>query len=166
MKRRWMVLLAILLAGFTGVGVFVWSPERFVNRVEVGPLPEVSARAAAIHASTLVVDLHADSLLFGRDLSRRSDVGHVDLPRLREGGVGLQVFAVPTVVPLGMSMEHTPSDPIDMLDWTGNLMQPGLGDSSPVQRAQLAAAALAKLARDSQGQVCLLYTSPSPRDRG
>jgi len=34
------------------------------------------------------VDLHADSRLWGRDLSVRSDRGNVDLPRLIAGNVG------------------------------------------------------------------------------
>ena len=84
-KRWWhILLLTALLVPLAVLTIFAASPERFLNRVEGGPLPEVSARAASIHASTLIVDLHADSLLFGRDLSQRGDTGHVDLPRLRE----------------------------------------------------------------------------------
>ena len=43
-----------------------------------------------------VIDLHCDSvssLINGKDLRQRVPGVHVDLPRLREGGVGLQVFA-------------------------------------------------------------------------
>jgi membrane dipeptidase len=80
--------------------------ERFVNRVEPAPLPDVSARAVELHHSSAVVDLHADSLLFGRDLTRRSEVGHADLPRLREGGVWLQVFGVATSAPFGMNIDR------------------------------------------------------------
>ncbi len=43
-----------------------------------------------------VVDLHADLCLWRRDLTKRHRRGHADLPRLREGGVALQVVAVPT----------------------------------------------------------------------
>jgi microsomal dipeptidase-like Zn-dependent dipeptidase len=56
----------------------------------------VSPRARELHASLRVVDLHADSLLWGRDLARRSSSGHVDLPRLADGNVALQVFAAAT----------------------------------------------------------------------
>ncbi|MCL2832802.1 MAG: dipeptidase [Treponema sp.] len=44
-----------------------------------------------------VVDLHCDSvslLMEGKDLRQPVPNVHVDLPRLRKGGVGLQVFAV------------------------------------------------------------------------
>ncbi|MDR7537865.1 MAG: dipeptidase [Armatimonadota bacterium] len=51
-----------------------------------------------VHRSATVVDLHCDTLLEvaagKRRLDQRSSVGHVDLPRLREGGAGVQVFAV------------------------------------------------------------------------
>jgi membrane dipeptidase len=43
-----------------------------------------------------VIDLHCDSVKFlseGVDLLARNKAGHVDLPRLRAGGVGVQVFA-------------------------------------------------------------------------
>ena len=52
-----------------------------------------SERARALHETLLVADLHADSLLWGRDLLVRGDRGHVDVPRLIEGNVALQVFA-------------------------------------------------------------------------
>ncbi|WP_437919308.1 dipeptidase [Sphingobacterium sp. LRF_L2] len=52
----------------------------------------------AFHRSLLVVDGHNDviyeSLLKGRDIGKRIDVGHTDIPRLQEGGVDVQVFAV------------------------------------------------------------------------
>ncbi len=46
----------------------------------------------------LVVDLHCDTVLRWADgkatLGRRGRGGHIDLPRLRAGGVGVQVFAL------------------------------------------------------------------------
>jgi len=64
-----------------------------------------------IHRDAIVVDTHCDTLkclssLFTRardamwtdrsavGLGSRADVGHVDIPRLREGGVDCQVFAI------------------------------------------------------------------------
>lgn len=48
------------------------------------------------HHDCLVVDAHVDTALAvwrGRSLGRRAAVGHVDLPRLAQGGVNVQVFA-------------------------------------------------------------------------
>jgi len=59
--------------------------------------PAASPAAPTIHADAIVVDLHCDTLLdlhaARRTLAQRSTRGHVDLPRLRAGGVDVQVFA-------------------------------------------------------------------------
>jgi len=51
-----------------------------------------------IHKDLLVVDGHNDviisSILDGHDISNRLTTGHTDIPRLIEGGVDVQVFAV------------------------------------------------------------------------
>src|SRR5690606_3027692 len=51
-----------------------------------------------IHKDLLVVDGHNDviisSILDGLDISNRLTTGHTDIPRLIEGGVDVQVFAV------------------------------------------------------------------------
>ncbi|MBI3998518.1 MAG: membrane dipeptidase, partial [Armatimonadetes bacterium] len=48
--------------------------------------------------AALVVDLHSDTILDlqagRRTLDQRSAQGHIDLPRMREGGLDLQVFAM------------------------------------------------------------------------
>jgi membrane dipeptidase len=72
--------------------------ERRVNRVQAPPRHAVSARARELTAALSIVDLHADSLLWGRDLARRSSRGHVDVPRLIEGGIAIQVFAASTKI--------------------------------------------------------------------
>jgi len=59
---------------------------------------ELSSRARAIHFSSLVFDTHADTaqrLFFdGFDLGERNNEGCIDIPRLREGGVGAVFFAL------------------------------------------------------------------------
>ena len=59
---------------------------------------EISDRARRIHFSSLVFDTHVDTpqrLLFDQfDLARRDPEGSVDIPRLREGGVGAIFFAL------------------------------------------------------------------------
>lgn len=52
----------------------------------------------AFHKSIIVVDGHNDviykSILPGKDIGKRMTTGHTDIPRLLEGGVDVQVFAV------------------------------------------------------------------------
>jgi microsomal dipeptidase-like Zn-dependent dipeptidase len=80
--------------------------ERRLNGVGARGPYEVSAAARDLHERLTVVDLHADSLLWGRDLLRRTDRGHVDLPRLIDGNVALQVFAFPAKVPRHLNIER------------------------------------------------------------
>ena len=50
-----------------------------------------------LHQQSLVVDTHSDVLLQvlrGEDISKRLESGHVDLIRLKEGGVDVQFFAI------------------------------------------------------------------------
>lgn len=46
--------------------------------------------------STPFADAHADSLLWNRDLCKRTSEGHLDFPRLVESGVKVQIFTIPT----------------------------------------------------------------------
>jgi len=54
-------------------------------------------RAKRLHFKTLVIDAHCDTLLDiacgNRKLCSLSDSGHLDLPRMRQGGVGIQFMA-------------------------------------------------------------------------
>jgi microsomal dipeptidase-like Zn-dependent dipeptidase len=107
------VLLAVLaVAALAGAGIAV-APgivETRMNRVlRPGPYA-ASARAVALHRRLVVADLHADTLLWGRDLLARGTRGHVDVPRLLEGGVALQAFTVVTKMPRGASIEKNTGD--------------------------------------------------------
>ena len=70
----------------------------------------ISDRAQALHDSLFIADLHSDSLLWKRNLLKRSDIGHMDLPRMREGNVALQVFSATTKSPSGQNYESNEAD--------------------------------------------------------
>ena len=67
---------------------------------------ELQEKAVRIHGEAVVVDTHCDTLMsfisggYGqpapRRLGERSDRGHLDLPRMKEGGVDCQTFAMYT----------------------------------------------------------------------
>jgi microsomal dipeptidase-like Zn-dependent dipeptidase len=107
-RRRSVVVAGIAAAGLTVGGPILRRTvgsrlsartERRLNGV-ADPGPYLVAPAAAdLHERLTVVDLHADSLLWGRDLLARGTTGHVDIPRLIEGNAALQVFAATTKVP-------------------------------------------------------------------
>ncbi|MGH7291993.1 MAG: peptidase M19, partial [Myxococcota bacterium] len=120
MKRVLIIGLAVLLLCAIGAFLFLGAhAESLINTTRPVALPGVSAGARALHDASFVVDLHADSLMFGRDLVARSSVGHVDLPRLQDGGVGLQVFTAVTKVPLGFNVDRTDGTRFDLLTLVG-----------------------------------------------
>ena len=106
MRPRWWA--GLLAAAVLFAAVFLFLPaevERRYNGVHAPPRP-VSERARALHARLLVVDLHADSLLWGRDLLARGRRGHVDVPRMAEGNVAVQGFTVVTKTPRGLNIDR------------------------------------------------------------
>lgn len=97
------LIVAALVSFFTIVPMVV---DGRMNTVVSTTIPTVSPQASALHRTLFVADLHADELLWGRDLLQRVDRGHVDLPRLQEGKVALQVFSVVTKTPRDMNYDR------------------------------------------------------------
>ncbi len=117
MNRRRKTVFALVVLGLSVVLVRVAIPQTVaarLNRVRHQPPYAASQQARELHAALVIVDLHADSLLWGRDLLSRSSSGHVDIPRLVEGNVALQVFTVPTKAPRGQNIQSN-NDKSDML---------------------------------------------------
>jgi len=139
-----------------GIGVLVvgslpgWI-EAGVNRLRPEPLASVGPLARELHASVPVTDLHADSLLWDRDLLEAGERGHLDLPRMRAGGIALQVFPAVTVAPAGQNYERNERglDPVTALvvvqGWPVRTWQ------SPMARAAYQAEKLAGMERRSGG---------------
>jgi microsomal dipeptidase-like Zn-dependent dipeptidase len=113
-----MTRIRILVAVLALVAaVFALAPglvERHYNTVPARTRPAPSARAIALHRRLTIVDLHADSLLWARDLDQRSDRGHVDVPRLIDGNVAIEAFTVVTKTPRGLNPERN-DDGSDMI---------------------------------------------------
>jgi len=78
-----------------------------IHPKEIAGLPKLTQKAIDLHASLeTITDLHADSLLWHRDLLTRSSRGTVDIPRLIAGNVAVQGFGIVSKVPLFMSMDN------------------------------------------------------------
>ncbi len=151
---RWLLFLAIL-----GGLVFATPAltDRLLNRVETPGPYAFSEEAKGLLASTTVVDLHADPLLWGRDLLQRHAHGQVDLPRLVEGQVGLQVFGIVTQTPRSMNFESTPADDLDAITLMALAQRwPVATWSSRRARAIHQAEQLARAAADSEDQLRVL----------
>ncbi len=98
------------------VGFLVFAPgyvERSRNQVAEHAPYLISDRAQALHDSLTIGDWHADSLLWNRDLSERGVYGQVDIPRLIEGNVAVQVFTAVTKSPAGLNYDGNDADAFD-----------------------------------------------------
>ena len=102
---------AAFVVGLALTGIASPVGERALNRVHRRGPYRATPRAVELHRSLTVVDLHADSLLWGRDLRRRASYGHLDIPRLIDGGVALVGLSAATQVPLGANMDRNDERP-------------------------------------------------------
>jgi len=119
----------------------------------------VSQRAKELHDTLTIADLHADSLLWGRDLLRRAWYGHVDIPRLANGNIALQVFSLPTKTPHGLNIESN-DDKSDDIFWLALLERwPPRTWKSLTARAVYQAQRLHSFAIASRGGFALIETS-------
>src|SRR5579859_5908438 len=159
---RWPLLLIIILAA-----AWLLLPslvERHFNRTLHSPPYQVSALAESLHRRLIVADLHADSLLWGRNLLRRSSRGHIDLPRLAEGNVAIQAFTVVTTSPRGLNIYQN-SDSTDMIRYIAMVEGwPPRTWSSPKQRALYQAARLHKLAASSKSALVVVHSRKELQD--
>ena len=130
--------------------------ETVQNRTLAKPPYHASPQAEALQRTLLVADLHADSLLWGRNLLTRSRRGHVDIPRLLEANSGIQGFTVVSSVPWGLNIDSN-QDTSDMLRYLAVLQGwPGSALFSPKGRALYQADRLRKFVDRSDGKLVLL----------
>lgn len=106
----------VLLIVIGAICFFIFAPS-YVEGQRNGMKPhapyKISEDAQKLHDSLLIGDLHADSLLWNRDLLERSDLGHTDIPRLQAGNVGLQIYTAVTKSPSGQNYEENSADATD-----------------------------------------------------
>ena len=110
--RRWLAGLLLVVA-VAALAFFALAPgiiERGTNKIDGKPLPTVSERAKALHSTLTIVDLHSDTLLWKRDILDRATRGHMDLPRLEDGNVALQILASTTKSPKGQNYDANSGD--------------------------------------------------------
>jgi len=153
---------ALLVAGALGVFFFFAADEtdRRANTLIPRPSPVVSEAARRLHGRLLVADLHADTLLWSRDLLVRSRRGHVDVPRLIEGNVALQAFTVVTKSPRHLNIDRNDdrSDNITLLAMAQHW--PPATWSSLTERALHQARRLDDAAARSGGRLTVIRRPP------
>ena len=126
------------LIGAAAIGFFGFLPgyvEGSMNAVDGQPLIKVSDEAKALHKTLNIVDLHSDTLMWNRDLGDRADRGHMDLPRLQEGNVALQLFSSVTKTPKGQNYDGNGADTDNITLLTFAQLQPVKTWRSLVERS-------------------------------
>ncbi len=112
MRKKVFIASGVIL--LVALGVFFFVVPGYVGRqmnVTLNPPPyEASVAAKEWRQRLLVADLHADTLMWDRDLLERGGWGHVDVPRLVEGNVAVQAFTVVTKTPRNMNIESNSGD--------------------------------------------------------
>ena len=134
-KKFW---IPLTLIGAAAIGFFGFLPgyvEGSMNAVDGQPLIKVSDEAEALHKTLNIVDLHSDTLMWNRDLGDRADRGHMDLPRLQEGNVALQLFSSVTKTPKGQNYDGNGADTDNITLLTFAQLQPVKTWRSLVERS-------------------------------
>ncbi len=164
--RKWLWGLAALVL-LAAIGFFGFAPafvESGMNKVVPAPLPAISAQTRRLHASLQIADLHGDTLLWRRSLLDRAGRGQVDLPRLIEGNVALQIFSSVTKTPKGQNYDSNGADTDNITLLTVAQLQPVRTWHSLLQRSLWHAAKLDRAAGGSDGRLRVIRT-PQELDR-
>ncbi|MFE6645331.1 dipeptidase [Nocardioides sp. NPDC057772] len=162
MTRRWtkrllLAVLTLLLVG--GAGFFALAPgivENAQNKIRPASLPEVTPETRRLHESLQVIDMHSDTLLWDRDVLEHSDRGHMDLHRLEDGNVALQVFSSVSKSPKGQNYDSNTGDSDNITLLTFAQLQPPRTWTSLLDRSLFHAQKLDKAAADSDGRLRLI----------
>lgn len=153
-------VLAILLGGFL-IFFFVFAPsyiESSLNPIINRPPYKIAENAGKLHEKLLVADLHADSLLWNRDLNEDSSIGQVDVPKLIGGNVALQAFTVVTKTPRNLNIERN-TDETDNIFWLALAQHQPLENLwSLTKRATFQAGKLREYADRSGGKLVVIKT--------
>lgn len=78
----------------------------------------VSPEAQKLHDSLVVADWHVDTLMWLRSILESSDIGQVDVPRLEQANMAIQVFPSVTRVPdagINLTNNEATGDKISLL---------------------------------------------------
>jgi len=159
---RLTVLPALLVSVSWGIVFYVFPRmvDSNLNRVKGSTFNPISEEVLQLHSQLWVADLHADSLLWPqRDLLSRLGWGHVDLPRLQEGNVALQVFSIVTGIPANMNFDSNPEPSLLRDSMTLKVIAERWGWPSVASRAQrtlFQARSLFHLAQRSNGLISVI----------
>ncbi len=146
-------LVAFLLVAYLLTILFV-TPiiDKKFNTTTLLPPYHVSTQAQQVYERLpFIADLHCDALLWKRNLLKRHNYGHVDIPRMLEVGMALQAFTIVSKTPVNMNFDHNSAE-------TDNITRLFIAQGRPVktwfslkERALEQCRQLYRFADESQG---------------
>ncbi|HSF53947.1 MAG TPA: dipeptidase [Algoriphagus sp.] len=114
MKKLLLFLVVLFILYLIGINTVPQYIESERNPVKAAGPYQVSSEAQALYDRLdFISDLHCDALLWGRNLNKRGDQGHVDFPRMREANVALEMFTIVSKSPAGQNMQSNSEDAFD-----------------------------------------------------
>jgi membrane dipeptidase len=119
---KWGAALLLVAAGL----FFLLAPgmvENSMNKIVPVAL-KPGERALALHKTLFIADLHGDTLMWKRDLLDGANRGHIDLPRLQQGNVALQIFSSVTKTPKSQNYDSNSADGDNITPLVVAQMQP------------------------------------------
>jgi len=149
-----LVLLAAILFVTIGPGI----TERGLNERADVELPVISPEAQALHDRLIIADMHGDTLLWGRNLLNRAARGHIDLPRLQDGNVALQIFSSVTQSPPGLNYDSNSADGDNIIWLAIAQLQPFRTWTSLLERSLYHADKLSRAEANSEGALRIIRT--------
>lgn len=152
-KKKFISIIIVVLV-LIGIFVISFGPLYMaynMNKVEPHEPYEISAETQALHDTLIIGDWHADSTLWQRDLSSQSIAGHVDIPRMQQGNVAIQMFTTVTKSPSGLNYEKNDADAGDNITNLAYLQRwPSETHNSLTERAVYQARKIQQLAKDNE----------------
>lgn len=114
MKKILFLLIILFVVYLIGINTVPQYVESQRNPVKLASPYSVSTEAQALYDRLdFIADLHCDALLWGRNLNKRENRGHVDFPRMREANVALEMFTIVSKSPAGQNMQSNSEDAFD-----------------------------------------------------
>lgn len=158
MRLKLLYLLLLIGLLWVAVDLIADQPAASFNKTRNPGSYRISPAALQLHSQLLIADLHADTLLWPRDLLEKSSWGHVDLPRLLAGGVAIQGFGVVTKTPANLNFERNTGDTDRILTLAKASKWPPQTWTSLLERARYQAGLLHDVATRSSGRLMVLRT--------
>ena len=160
-KRVWVPLALVAAAAGVFFGYLPGYVEADMNRIDGKPLPAIRPEVAALHATLTIVDLHSDTLMWRRDVTDPATRGHVDLPRLHDGNVALQLFSSVTKTPRNQNYDANSADGDNITLLAVAQLQPVRTWTSLLERSLWHAAKRDRAVAAAGGRLVAIDTAPA-----